>query len=98
MNTILGVLEPIQSEPCIDFEQVPKTFSCPESVLVIMNPFSGKGNALRVWSKASTAFSSRRIKCELKRTESSGHATRLAAEFGKDFRLVVVIGGDGYVL
>ena len=64
--------------------------------LVIVNPGAGKKNAGETVPFVRRAFETRKVPCEIRFTERSGHAAELAADgLRRGFTHVVSLGGDG---
>jgi YegS/Rv2252/BmrU family lipid kinase len=62
-------------------------------VLLIANPASRRG--ARLIDRAREAVIATGATCELVLTERSGHAAEIAAARGRDFGVVLTLGGDG---
>ena len=62
-------------------------------VLLIANPASRRGAGLI--ERARGAVLATGASCELARTERAGHAAEIAAARGRDFDVVLTLGGDG---
>lgn len=65
---------------------------------VILNPYAGRGRALRARPQIERALKASKLDHTLEVTEGPGHATELArAALDRSARLVVAVGGDGTV-
>ena len=62
-------------------------------VLLIANPASRRGAQLL--ERARDAVTATGATCELARTERAGHAAEIAAARGREFDVVLTLGGDG---
>ncbi|HEX5580474.1 MAG TPA: diacylglycerol kinase family protein [Gemmatimonadaceae bacterium] len=62
-------------------------------VLLVVNPASRRGGALR--REAEAAFAQAGVECEVVTTERAGHAAAVAAERAPEFDAVFTLGGDG---
>ena len=62
-------------------------------VLLIANPASRRGGRLE--QAALDAFRAASVRCDVARTERSGHAAEIARARGRDYDLVFTLGGDG---
>lgn len=70
--------------------------------LLIANPVSGHGRALRLGQQLRESLESREVVCSVRVTSGEGDAQRWAEAAGRDedsgpFDLIVAIGGDGTV-
>ncbi|GAQ89220.1 Ceramide kinase [Klebsormidium nitens] len=71
----------------------------PKSLLVLVNPFGGKRQAVQTWERIAPLFALAGAKCEVVKTKSVGHAFNLMDQ-ASDGELqswdgIVVVGGDG---
>ena len=66
-----------------------------ENAMLIANPRSGNARAVEMIAPVVEALSNRGYATLAFTTTCRGDATRLANEYGRDCRLVVVVGGDG---
>ncbi|MDR6227165.1 diacylglycerol/lipid kinase family protein [Desmospora profundinema] len=65
----------------------------------IVNPLSGNGRGIRVWSRIKTILEQRSIPHQVAFTQGNKHATELARSVSTrpDIKAVVAVGGDGTV-
>lgn len=69
-----------------------------EKTLVIFNPISGMGRALKVWPQIETALRQTGIQFDLTRTEGPRHAITLAEQAKRDgYGKIIAVGGDGII-
>ncbi len=66
-----------------------------KTLLLIVNPRAGRARSAAPLFEAVARFSEAGYLVSIRRTQESGHATRLAAEEGPRFDAVVCCGGDG---
>ena len=65
-------------------------------VAVILNPVAGDGRIKRDWPHVADLLTHRFGQIELRETQASGDATRLAFDLAQEgFDLVIAAGGDG---
>ncbi|CAM6089143.1 unnamed protein product [Calypogeia fissa] len=71
----------------------------PKSLLVLVNPYGGKGSGVQEWESVAPMFERARVRTKVILTERAGHAHDLMANASEeDLRTldgVVVVGGDG---
>jgi diacylglycerol kinase (ATP) len=67
-----------------------------DRIKIIVNPVSGKGKALRLAEGVAEVLRAQGCSVDLRKTQASGDAKRLAAETG-DHSAVAATGGDGTV-
>ena len=66
--------------------------------LVILNPISGMGRAIKVWPLIETALHSSGIDFDLVRTQAQRHAITIAEQAKRDgYEWLIAVGGDGIV-
>ncbi|KAF5771245.1 putative ceramide kinase [Helianthus annuus] len=72
----------------------------PKSLLVYVNPGSGKGNGCRTWESVAPIFSQAKVKTKVIVTERAGHAFEAMASITNlelnMYDGVVAVGGDGF--
>ncbi|KAM7504608.1 hypothetical protein LguiB_003512 [Lonicera macranthoides] len=72
----------------------------PKSLLVFVNPRSGKGNGCKTWEAVAPIFSLAEVQTKLTVTERAGHAFGVMASISNrelsSYDGVVVVGGDGF--
>ncbi|HON19251.1 MAG TPA: YegS/Rv2252/BmrU family lipid kinase, partial [Salinivirgaceae bacterium] len=66
-------------------------------IVFIVNPISGTKTKDKIIRLIPCVFSEEHYKIEIFRTEYSGHGTQLARQLGREFDIVVAVGGDGTV-
>ncbi len=65
--------------------------------LLIANPHGGGGKVSKVLSQVEAELDQRSIEYKTMQTEAPEHATDLARTFGKEYEVVVTVGGDGTI-
>ncbi|KAM7272807.1 hypothetical protein ACFE04_027471 [Oxalis oulophora] len=72
----------------------------PRSLLVFVNPMSGKTNGCKTWEKVAPIFSLAKVKTKVTVTERAGHAfdvmTSISNEELSSYDGVITVGGDGF--
>ena len=66
-----------------------------KKVLIIVNPFSGKGKGVKYAGKLLSAFNSRGFKAEFIYTKSPEHTEEVAKNYASSYDMYAVCGGDG---
>ncbi|XP_021751997.1 ceramide kinase-like isoform X5 [Chenopodium quinoa] len=76
-----------------------KQIGRPKSLLVFVNPKSGKGNSQNVWGVVAPIFSRAKVRTQVTVTERAGHAFDLVSSMTNreliSFDGIVAVGGDG---
>ena len=65
--------------------------------LLIVNPEAGSRTTLKALPDIEKLLTARGMRFEFHHTRERGHATELVREIGKDFDVVVSVGGDGTI-
>lgn len=72
----------------------------PKSLLVYVNPGSGKGKGCRIWESVAPIFSHAKVKTKVIVTERAGQASEAMASMTNreliSYDGIVVVGGDGF--
>ncbi|GAA0181556.1 kinase [Lithospermum erythrorhizon] len=77
-----------------------KNLDKPKSLLVFVNPMSGKGNGCSTWESVAPIFSHAKVKTKVTVTQRAAHAFDVMASISneelKSYDGVVAVGGDGF--
>ncbi|KAK9724423.1 hypothetical protein RND81_05G070800 [Saponaria officinalis] len=78
---------------------IDKELGRPKSLLVFVNPKSGKGIGLKIWEGVAPIFSHAKVRVQVTVTEKAGHAFDMVASMTSrelnTYDGIVAVGGDG---